>query len=128
MHASRMIYHATRDEINAKVGVDHPRANDGERKKFIEKAWIDSLGAKRINDPKQYGQLMAICGFFETVGLMVEKEYIKVDDVFKLFMGPIVNIEMCFGGHITELENETGVLAGLYEHARNLSRRAARGA
>ena len=56
---------------------------------------------------------------------MVDRHYVKSDDVLELFLGPIAAIEMCFGEHIRSLERESGVLAGLYKHARNLSQRAA---
>jgi hypothetical protein len=125
MRDSRRIFTTTRDAINAKIGAENPRANDDEKKRLVAQAWMDSLHEKRTNDQREYATLMLMCGFFETVGLMVDRHYVSPGDVLELFLGPIAAIEMCFGGHIRSLERETGVLAGLYKHARNLSQRAA---
>jgi hypothetical protein len=126
MHESRMLFNKVRDDINETVGAANPKAKDNERERKIEDAWVEKLAAMRVNDAANYGKLMAICSFFETVGLMVKREYIQADDVLELLLGPIMNIEKCFGGHIKALEKEMGVLAGLYEHALNLSKLAAR--
>jgi hypothetical protein len=127
MHGSRLIFARTHNAITQKVGGDHPIVKDGERKKFIQEAWAEELQKKRGESPQEYAKLMDICGFFETVGLMVDKNYIQFGDVVELFGGPIDNVGTCFGGHIAAREKEMGVLAGLYKHALNLSRRAAAG-
>lgn len=127
MHESRLIFKRTFDAISKKVATDHGTVKDGEREKLMQGEWVNELHKKRKENPEEYTKLMDMCGFFETVGLMVDKDYIKFDDVKELLEGPIVNIGKCFRGHIESLEKETGVLAGLYKHALALSRRAASG-
>lgn len=126
LHNSRLSFRAMRNAIHAKIGSENPRVGDAERKNLMKQEWANNLREKRANDPEGYSRLMAMCGFFETVGLMVQREYIQIDDVLELFLGPIIDIDMCFGGHIAELEKEMGTPVGLYKHALNLSRQAAR--
>ena len=64
---------------------------------------------------------MRFCGFFETVGLMVERGYMPIEEIDRLFRGPVLTVNSCFRIHIAECEKETGVPAGLYEHALSLA-------
>lgn len=125
MQASRKIFREMKDHLEETVGAANPVAGDHKRIELAKQAWSNALKEKRKNSIDEYSQLMAICGFFETVGLMVKRQYIMTEDVVDLFKGPMVNIETCFGGHIEDLGNETGMPHGLYEHARSLSRLAA---
>jgi hypothetical protein len=63
---------------------------------------------------------MSICGFFETAGLMVKRGYVPAEDLINLFGGPLGIVSTCYRAHIQERQKETGVLAGLYEHALEL--------
>lgn len=126
MLRARSIFNAMKEAISAQVGTNNPRVGDDARKDLVQLAWQAALQAKRTNVPNEYRRLMSICGFFETVGLMVHKDYIMIDDVLELFLGPVVDIERCFGGHIEDLAKEAGVPDGLYRHALILSEQAAK--
>jgi hypothetical protein len=126
MQESRVILNAMRENIMKKVGSANPTLNDAERTRHIKQEWIASLQDKRDNSPDEYAVLMSFCGFFETVGLMVDRQYVQNDDVFELFLGPIIDVATYFGGHIAELEKETGMPEGLYRHALNLAREGER--
>ncbi|MER9047678.1 hypothetical protein NKH89_10425 [Mesorhizobium sp. M0923] len=95
-------------------------ADQQQRSVAISDEWTKLLRDCRIRDMKEYGKLMGMCGFFETVGLMVKKDYIAASDVIDLLKGPMLAVEMWFGGHIAEREKEMGVANGLYENALNL--------
>lgn len=95
-------------------------ADQDQRAAAISAEWTSLLRDARSNDMREYAKLMAMCGFFETVGVMVKKDYIAAPDVIDLLKGPILAIEMWFGGHIAERAKEMGVPNGLYENALNL--------
>ena len=75
----------------------------------------------RTQDLENYSVIMRICGFFETVGVMVGQGYIPIEEIDRLFRGPILAMDTCFRDHISQRQNETGVPPGLYEHALSLA-------
>lgn len=117
MKDARDCFMAVRQEVLQAVGTGNPQMNDAARTQLMRQVWATKLSQLRLaNDPK-YSQIMRICSFFETVGLLVKKGYVRRDDVVALFKGPILAIDTSFGGHIEDQLRETGMPAGLYEHA-----------
>lgn len=116
MREARKLYSRSAAEIDAKIrsfGLPLDAAN-------IRAAWTRFLADCRANRREDYQQLLLMPSFFETVGLMVKKEYIAEEDVVDLLAGPIVNIGLRFGDHIAERSQESGVPKGLFENALNL--------
>lgn len=117
MQETRRLFTATSSDISKMVAEEIPRANDAGREARTREKWAEYLKHYRDHDVETYSKLMAMCGFFETVGVMVKKGYISERDMLDLFEGPIVAIGRCYKEHINERTQETGVPDGLYEHA-----------
>jgi hypothetical protein len=81
---SRLIFNAMHDEILVTVGAANPAVNDTERKRHIALEWANMLREKRKASREEYASLMAMCGFFETVGLMVGRDYVRRNRLGKL--------------------------------------------
>ncbi|MEM7059173.1 MAG: hypothetical protein AAF557_16430 [Pseudomonadota bacterium] len=122
MKEARKKFFLIREEINESVGKDNALKNDQSRIDAQKKLWSEKLGGLRQHDQEEYLTIMSIMSFFETAGLMVHRGYIDKDDVRELLLGPVLQIENCFGPHILEREKETGVTEGLFKHARKLCR------
>jgi hypothetical protein len=63
-----------------------------------------------------YSTLMLMCSFFETVGLLVRKKYVDINDIDALFRGPILNISTYFAPHIKDRQREKDSAPGMYEN------------
>lgn len=124
LKAARKIYGFARDEINLSVSQMYPLARDGEKELRVQEAWTRRLDDMRANNKDDYRELMAIMGFFETVGLMVKLGYISSEPIIELFGGTIANIGKHFDAHLEKRANEMGVPNGLFEHARELCKDA----
>ncbi|MEX2629531.1 MAG: hypothetical protein WD341_06285 [Tistlia sp.] len=121
MAEARVLWSDLQDKAQEIVTDRAPRVNDGERMQQVQAEFTKILGQMREGDEEGYSKLMKILGFFETVGLMVRHGYVPLDDIDKLFRGPIIGIDVCFRDHIDGRQKEAGVPAGLYEHALFLS-------
>jgi hypothetical protein len=117
---ARKILAHTRDEINTAVTQDNPLASDGAKERLVKDAWTNKLKYMRDNEKDSYRDLMAIIGFFETVGLMIKMGYISEEPIFELFGGTIISVGTFFDDHIEQRANEMGVPNGLFKHARKL--------
>jgi hypothetical protein len=116
MRDARKLYSKSVAEIDAKLkslGLPLDGAN-------TRAAWTRFLADCRSNRREDYQQLLLMPSFFETVGVMVKKEYIAEKDVIDLLAGPIIYIGLRFGDHIAERSQEPGVPKGLFENALNL--------
>jgi hypothetical protein len=122
MLESREIFMKLREEVLQQVGSGHPKKNDAARAELVRGAWAERLRELRESGDERYMKVMRMCSFFETVGLLVKKEYVRKDDVMLLFKGPIMAIDSSFGGHIEDQLKEMSMPAGLYEHALFLCR------
>lgn len=121
LRKSRRLYTAAAAKIDAHlaaIGQPRDKAN-------IRAGWTRFLKDCRANNKEDYSQLLMMLSFFETVGLMVKKDYISEDYVIDLLEGPIVNIGLRFGDHIAERSKEAGVPHGLYENALRLYEKVA---
>lgn len=121
MVAARKLLSKTLGEAKETVSRANHLANDGERERLVGIEFSRTLAALRSTDTDAYQALMSICGFFETAGLMVKRGYVPADDLISLFGGPLATAGTCYRSHIQDRQNETGVLAGLYEHALDLA-------
>ena len=106
-----------RDTLTIKISGSHQLLDDHHRTEKLNSEFHKELEKLRISDRSKYTTLMRFCGFFETVGLMVELGYIELEDMIKLFKGPILAIDACYRLHISERQKEMGVPEGLYKHA-----------
>jgi hypothetical protein len=78
---ARKILAHTRDEINKAVTQQNPLAGDGTKERLVKDAWTAKLKDMRENNKDDYRDLMAVIGFFETVGLMIKMGYISTEPI-----------------------------------------------
>src|ERR1700722_175719 len=121
LSAVRRALQGIRDGAVIAVGQAHPAAGDGERATQIRAECLRVITDMRTHPPDNYSQLLSFMGFFETVGLMVRRRYVVIEEIDELFRGPILAIDLHFRDHIAQREQETGVPVGLYRHALNLA-------
>jgi hypothetical protein len=114
---ARELFVQTAEEISAAVSGKHPLANEEEKLVKMIADWTERLDALRKDGKDKYSQLLRIGGFFETVGMMVKREYVSAQDALGLFRGPILMFGRYFKPHIDSRQNEAGVPKGLFEHA-----------
>ncbi|MCP1336406.1 DUF4760 domain-containing protein [Futiania mangrovi] len=126
MREARELFAQINEEIRGEVAAQALHGNDSARQARMCTAWLERLRKLRTSDAKSYNTLMRLCNFFETVGVMVARGYVSERDLDALLRGPILHVGATFRGHIQEREKETGVVAGLYEHALKLSDRISR--
>lgn len=120
---SRKIVTEIKEELTEKIGQDHPRLDDVHKAEKLGQEFGKRLAETRSGDLGKYLLIMRFCGFFETVGLMVDRGYMPLTEMDRLFRGPILTVDACFRTHISARQNETGVPVGLYEHALSLADR-----
>ena len=106
-----------RDGILARVGAEHARLDDNAKARKIGEEFAKDLKALRDSELENYLVVLRMCGFFETVGLMVKKEYVALDDITSLFKGSIIAMGTYFSRHIEERQKEMGVPGGFFENA-----------
>jgi len=114
--AARSAFKKAQEEIKKSILDKDPRVGGTEKAKRTREKWTEMLRRIRDTDPDQYRQFMSICGFFETVGMMVRQKYIDEAAVINLFEGSIVAVDECFRGHIDQRAAEDGVPKGFLEH------------
>lgn len=114
---ARELFMQTGEEISTVVSGKHPLANEEEKVARMIADWTEQLATFRKDGKDKYSQLLRIGGFFETVGMMVKREYVSPQDALGLFRGPILMFGRYFKPHIDTRQNEAGVPKGLFEHA-----------
>ncbi len=68
------------------------------------------------NSGKDLHLIYEYLNYFETIGLMVRKRYIYFDDVYLLYKGPIIDMELAFNTIILEWQNKFHESEGMYEN------------
>jgi len=83
----------------------------------VQEKFTVELKKLRKEDDTKYIELMRSLGFYETVGILVRRNYVAIEDVDLLLRGPIVDFGLYFTPHIEERQREKGVPPGLGENA-----------
>jgi hypothetical protein len=108
------------DDIQRWVKSRHPGLEGADLNTEIQSEWRRTLNGMRRRGSPAYLDAISICGFFETVGLMVRKNYVSADDVVELLGVSILNLDFYLRPHIEERAKEEGVPEGFFEHALHL--------
>lgn len=114
---ARALFLSIREEITKAVSNNNPLDGDHAKMEKAKAEWKSHLAGLRKDDRPKYQQLIGLCGFFESVGMMVKREYISKDDAMGLFGGSIVAMDRCFREHLEDRAKEMGVPKGFFEHA-----------
>jgi len=106
--------------IKAEVAESNPDFGEEARDKEIGKKFNIRLQGYRhsviLEENLTYHLLMRNCDFFETIGVMVNKGYIDIDDVASRFEVAITRIHQCFQQHIEDRHNEMWASKKLFWH------------
>jgi hypothetical protein len=114
MLASRRLFRARHSEIKQSINDQHRSLNDQQCTTKVNESFNALLGNLYDNDlVGDYLILMRMMGFFETVGLLVRKGYISIDDIDGLFRGPILQSVAAFELHIEIRQKDKGHSARL---------------
>ena len=109
-------------KFRRKMGHDVDRANpgvkDAAREVKLRAACKEKIDALRADDKEVdlYEQFFTYLAFFETVGLMVRKRYVPLQDVVLLYKGPIFDIDIVFRHHLEEWQQHGNIPKGLLEN------------
>lgn len=118
---SRTAFQELLKEVEAFVNdeykhLDESRKSDTRRKKFSRR-----LDEMRDADEARYFKIMRLPGFFETVGLLVERNLIQLADVLDLYGGPLILLHDATEIHISSL-SENGVMpSGYFKYFQSLA-------
>jgi hypothetical protein len=104
--SARQLLDQTLHEVKMQVTADHPLSNDGDKQAKIGREFKLRLEALRAAKDDKYVNLMRLCGFLETAGLMVKKGYMPCDEIFGLFKGAISALDLCFREHIVARQKD----------------------
>lgn len=104
--------------LEAKGSFKHLPEND--KKEALKDECAMRLAVLREKDPGRYVAIFNLVGFLETVGMMVERNYIPFDDIYDLYAGAILLTDDVLGQHIVKRSEEPGMPAGFYGFFRSL--------
>lgn len=114
---ARAFFGNLREDITKEISQKFPLDSDKVKLRKAKAEWTKQLAALRKADPANYRLLITICGFFESVGMMVKRDYISKEDALGLFAGSIVQIDRFMRPHLEARAKEMGVPKGFLEHA-----------
>ncbi len=109
--------HAAVTEEQPVLGGDAKENEIGERFHTVLQEYRKSPDAKEV---KRYHVLMRNCDFFETIGVLVDKNYIDIDDVASRFEIGITRVHQCFYHHIAYRRKEIWASRKLFQHIESL--------
>ncbi|MCH8262618.1 MAG: hypothetical protein IIA77_06170 [Proteobacteria bacterium] len=95
---------------------DHSSLSDCHRIKKLRDRYKEAIKDKADNDPETFRKFIIYLGFFETVGLMVQKKYMPFNEVLRLYKGPILDIDLMFIDYIKDWQMHADVEEGLFEN------------
>ncbi len=78
----------------------------------------------RDNDRERYLSVLKLPGFFEPVGMFVEKGYVPVDDIIDLYGSSLLRADDVLGMHLQKRAEEPGMPAGYFKYFRSLAAKA----
>ncbi len=117
---TRRLVHVKREEILQEISSSNLHADDNTKLTKLNEEFSKYMLKLKAGDEdshKEYSLLLRYCSFFEFLGYMVKSGYVDLKAACDLFYGPITLIDSCFRQYISELQKETGVPKGVFEHA-----------
>jgi len=105
------------------IGKEFPKIEDKAQKEKVRERFTSKLKELLDTDDSDYRKFIHLGGFFEIVGLMVDKGYVKLEDITGLLKGPILTFDDAFGGHIQARQKDKHMPPGLFEHAISLAKK-----
>lgn len=90
---------------------------------LLAEEFSQKLYNMRDEDTERYLGLLKLCGFFETAGLLVRRNYVSADDIIGLYGGSIRRLFEVMDIHLQKRREEPGMPAGYFEHFRYLAQK-----
>lgn len=122
MKSARNLLRTTDDAVRSVVTQAHIHATDEAKEVPVRNEWAKQLDDMRINKPDDYMDMLVYAGFIESLGRMVKRNYISLEDVVSLFEDSILSIERAFRLH-AQHRMAAGEPKGLLENAFDLANR-----
>lgn len=88
--------------------------------KNISKYCEKHLAEMREYQEERYHVLFRNCEFFETVGIMVEQDYVDIEDIVSRFEVGIERVFACFDLHLKERRKESWASELFFQHLSQL--------
>lgn len=104
------------EEIHTSICSNQPKLGSAAHLANMQKPFADYLSQAKKDDIENYSNIMKIMGFFETAGMLIKQNYIPLEDILELYTGSLLQAKHAFSLHVTELAQEKGGIAGIYEN------------
>lgn len=89
----------------------------------IRERMAEVMSKLREENLEEYTDIMKLCGFYETAGMLVERGYVAFEDIYGLYGGSIVRLYSCMRTHIAK--RAEGMPPGYLEYFLKLAKKAA---
>lgn len=117
MHESKIVTLELEAQAQDRIYTEYKGYPDKQVLEKLREHYKELMGKLEIEDNKKYITMMRMLSFFETVGELVKKRYVLLEDIDGLFRGPILDVGAAWVLHLNDKQNRKGVPAGLYENA-----------
>lgn len=112
--------HNLRKEIETDIKNTHGHLTENAKLKAIREEFSVRLHNMLQNDEKKYLSILKVAEFFETVGLMVEREWVSLDDIVELYGGGILRLDDAFDVHFQKEAEDLSMPEGYFEYFSSL--------
>lgn len=117
---TRVAFSLLRTEIEKNIEAGHGHEAAEGKARLLREEFSRRLYTMRQDAPEDYLHIMKLCGFFETVGLLVERDYVALEDIVGLYGGSIVRAEEVLRTHLEKRIEEPDMPDGYFENFRSL--------
>lgn len=117
MYESRVAFNEV--DLTAKNYIDtkHAGMPDKEIKKKLKEHFVVVMADLVETNNRKYSIMLEMMSFFEIVGLLVKRKYVRLSDIDGHFRGTILAIGVAYVLHINDEQRKKRYPPGYYEHA-----------
>jgi len=114
---SRRDFAAFHEEIMQKAIREHSNLQSKHRLEKIRPIFHNSLADLKKAEPAKFTEFTGYVSFFEILGMYVRNGYIPLRDVYQIYKGPVLDIDVAWREYIGTWQKESHVAKGLLENA-----------
>lgn len=103
---ARTRFEKLRKDAEDEVRNLHPSLDAGSREREIQKTVSATLEGLRHSNMAEYVFIMKLCGFYETAGMLVKRQYVDFADIYGLYGGSILRLYSTAEIHINKRAEE----------------------
>lgn len=111
---SRAAFAEAVEAIIEEVDQNHKGKPLEERRKIQSARFSEVLFALKRENPRQYTRIMKLCGFFETLQILIDEGYIEEAKIIALYEPAILRVAMATEMHIKSRQEADGYIDGKY--------------